>query len=632
MIYLVRGRPQKLILYCVVFLLEIAGFEIFAASYLPKPIRSNTILYPASEGNVLTKTLQDLMICDTSGNLMKGSPIPLDGSIIFDCGRWNSSGLPLIFRKYKIHFIKNTGDTLCIDPGLRITNAYPFHNGFALIQKDNKYNFINTRGKLIGKTWFDYAENFSDGLAVAGFGKWESGVFIGKLGYIDTSQESVIPIAFESAETFSNKVAKVWSGDKMFVLNNNGKVLRQSENAGVVERGLSFFNQPAKRSVKRPEDEDISNFSFISDFDTLTHPVRADKVWEYKNKKGTAMLLAMADVAMKFSEGFAPVKKEGRWNYINESGVILLSDWYDDVSSFKQGIAQVKLNGKSGFINRMGEFIIPLMAPVKFFSGGNACIESSDAQGKVVKYVDKNGSDVIPWMREVGEFINGQAEIKRDDGMVATIDVTGQIIETWHYKAFFSGDKLDVIESNNFYTFRDKNGRMNNNWVPDIVMFSEGLLAIQKDSAWGYIDKNGRTIIPFTFEECWNFRDGIALVKQNSKYAWIDKNGRNIANDWFEGVGEFSMDLVAVQKKDHWGYMNSKGEVVIKPAYDAAAAFSEGFALVKKGNNYGYINRKGKKLTNFEFTAGGTFSNGVAMVKKKKSSGYIDRLGTFYAK
>ena len=38
--------------------------------------------------------------------------------------------------------------------------AYPFVNGIARIYKDSSYNYINSDGKLISETWFDYASDF----------------------------------------------------------------------------------------------------------------------------------------------------------------------------------------------------------------------------------------------------------------------------------------------------------------------------------------------------------------------------------------------------------------------------------------------------------------------------------------
>ena len=43
--------------------------------------------------------------------------------------------------------------------------VYDFYEGFAVVKKDGKYNFINENEELLCEEWFDKAWNFYDGLA-----------------------------------------------------------------------------------------------------------------------------------------------------------------------------------------------------------------------------------------------------------------------------------------------------------------------------------------------------------------------------------------------------------------------------------------------------------------------------------
>ena len=44
--------------------------------------------------------------------------------------------------------------------------AADFWEGFARVQLNNKWNFLNTKDKLISDTWFDWAWDFTDGRAL----------------------------------------------------------------------------------------------------------------------------------------------------------------------------------------------------------------------------------------------------------------------------------------------------------------------------------------------------------------------------------------------------------------------------------------------------------------------------------
>ena len=58
--------------------------------------------------------------------------------------------------------------------------------------------------------------------------------------------------------------------------------------------------------------------------------------------------------------------------------------------------------------------------------------------------------------------------------------------------------------------------------------FSNGLSAVQKDGKWGFIDKQGNTIIDFKYNSCSNFSEGLAQVNINNKIGYINENGKVI--------------------------------------------------------------------------------------------------------
>ena len=55
--------------------------------------------------------------------------------------------------------------------------------------------------------------------------------------------------------------------------------------------------------------------------------------------------------------------------------------------------------------------------------------------------------------------------------------------------------------------------------------FSEGLQAVQKNGAWGFIDENGAEILPFAWDAASNFYQGLALVEKDGKLCYIDRGG-----------------------------------------------------------------------------------------------------------
>lgn len=52
-------------------------------------------------------------------------------------------------------------------PENKVDDCWNFHDGYAMVVLNGKYNYINTKGKYISKQWFDYCSDFfCDGYAV----------------------------------------------------------------------------------------------------------------------------------------------------------------------------------------------------------------------------------------------------------------------------------------------------------------------------------------------------------------------------------------------------------------------------------------------------------------------------------
>ncbi len=56
------------------------------------------------------------------------------------------------------------------------------------------------------------------------------------------------------------------------------------------------------------------------------------------------------------------------------------------------------------------------------------------------------------------------------------------------------------------------------------IAFSEDLAPVKLNGKWGFIDKSGKEVIPFKFDETYFFKEGLAAVKSNDKWGFIDKN------------------------------------------------------------------------------------------------------------
>ncbi|NER16275.1 WG repeat-containing protein [Spongiivirga citrea] len=114
---------------------------------------------------------------------------------------------------------------------------------------------------------------------------------------------------------------------------------------------------------------------------------------------------------------------------------------------------------------------------------------------------------------------------------------------------------------------------------------SEDLIAVKKNSSWGFIDSNNKVII--------NFKDNIVSENywmDNEKKYPLFKNGLCI-------IVEYKDDI------PYYGYINKTGTIVIKPQFLNVSNFNNGYALATvinkrvKGVNQ-YLN---KEIISYDF-------------------------------
>lgn len=97
-------------------------------------------------------------------------------------------------------------------------------------------------------------------------------------------------------------------------------------------------------------------------------------------------------------------------------------------------------------------------------------------------------------------------------------------------------------------------------------------------------------------------------------YGYINKNGETIIKPQFGNAGDFHEGLAYACKYGKCGYINKTGDFIIKRKFLATRDFHEGLAAVKKGSFCGYIDKSGKFIIKPKFIWAGDFHEGLAQV------------------
>ena len=187
----------------------------------------------------------------------------------------------------------------------------PFCDGFAAVERDGKYGFINAKGELAISLEYDYAWDFSEGLAAVELND--------KMGSIDVEGKEVIPLKYNHVDRCLGDLVRVNKGAKI------SKDL-------IIKGGK----------------------------------------WGYVNKQGVEVVpLGQYYFLKKFEKGLgqAQIKKEkwlfatgGEWILINAKGKQATLESYSDIKRIESNGNSnyiVQKNDMYGRLNSSGKEVIP---------------------------------------------------------------------------------------------------------------------------------------------------------------------------------------------------------------------------------------------------------------------------------
>ena len=252
---------------------------------------------------------------------------------------------------------------------------------------------------------------------------------------------------------------------------------------------------------------------------------------------------------------------------------------------------------------------------------------------------------------ELFNFDNGYAAIKIGDKM-GVINKQGDIVAP-----------IDYIFHVNFNS---------SHFISYAIMIEERMRLAKKvndKKKFGYIDKDGKEVIPFIYDGATSFSNGLALVSKNCRKPgcmYIDKAGKVVLSfdDYFSNYGLYSEEgLALIGKNGKWGLMDKTGTIVTDCMYDKVEGYSEGYYQVMRNGKAGFVDKKGKEAIPCKYDATlkfqdgvanvcidwdenkwsmidtdgniliqkcndiGDFYEGVAVVRKNDRSGYVDKTG-----
>lgn len=194
-----------------------------------------------------------------------------------------------------------------------------FSEGLAAVSKNDKYGFIDTKGKVVIELKYEWASSFSDGLTIVSVE--------GLYGAIDTQGKTVIPFEYQALADFHD--------------------------------GFATAARPPK---------DLENY---------------ESKYGLINKKNEVVIPFMYESMGNLSESLIAVKKDGKWGYVDtkNKAIIPITLKYEMVNDFSDGLAAVfsyeenSDNLKYGYIDKTGKLVIPIQFTKAYWDDSEGLID-----------------------------------------------------------------------------------------------------------------------------------------------------------------------------------------------------------------------------------------------------------------
>lgn len=319
--------------------------------------------------------------------------------------------------------------------------------------------------------------------------------------------------------------------------------------------------------------------------------------------------------------------KNAKWGYINNKGEVIVEPQFDNASVVQLNRAVVQKNGKVGAIDMNNELLIPFEYD-KITIRQDSLIQLFKKNTSNETYLlNNNGRQLLQDKYLKTRSLKENKRIAIQNKKYGVLDSLGYEIIPCEYDSIgdFDGTYALAIKDGQSFLINEQGKHFLESSEYEIMgPEKDGFIRVRKNDKYGFIDINGKVVIPLKFMLAFDFDQGLARVVAARKTGLINKDGTFVlVPKNYELVFPFNEHGLAVVQYVQFGakgLIDRNGEEILKPHYDEIYPFYDGVAIVKKDGFYGYINLQGEEVIPTELNDAYRASEGIIAIKKKKYS------------
>lgn len=413
----------------------------------------------------------------------------------------------------KYGIISTEGEEIT-EPIYEDISAVTYKEGMLLVKENGKYGVININGKVVIKPEYDNitVDNYYDaetkyqktGFIVCNIN--EEGYRYGYVDYrgkkiLDTiyteigrvteieNEDDIYIIAYKDGQAGLLKNKKVvlnyeyeeimyYSYNDVFIVQRNGK------------QGIADRNGNIKIDTK------YTNMSFGGIYVNVTDENNESKILDLNGNEVTDGYVAK----MPTQDGmhYIVYDEEGIYKIIDNNGNIVIDKQYTNIEEIGNNYYIVANNRNNGIIDLSGKSLVELKYNSIVKIDNTELLQANISETSTVSLINKN-MEVVVTMDD--------ANIDIEDGYI-------RLYSENENKYFdYTGKELkaeEVFPNNNIY-------------------------ASEKDGKWGFVDKNGNTVIENKYDMVTELNEyGFAGIKEDGKWGIVNSEGKIIQEPTYE--------------------------------------------------------------------------------------------------
>lgn len=410
-------------------------------------------------------------------------------------------------------------------------------------------------------------------------------------GFINRKGELIIPAIYDDALPFEADVSIVRKGNKYGLIDTNGNTVLPIEYKSIwnFQEGLARVEKEVYLP-KTLENSEVIDYSLV---------------YGYIDKNGKIVIPFEYEDAKSFSEGLASVKKNGKYGFIDKQNNTVIAFNYKYADSFEDGLAVAYVNDKAGYIDKNNKVVIPFQfCCAQGFFGKYAVIGRGDHYG----IIDKKGKILIPQQLESYNFFSENLIAIKKAGKYQFLDGNLKPLTKPIYQEVYNFDnQLILVKKNEKYGILDYKL---NEILPikyDSIDYNDaynGLYPISFNNKIGYIDNQGKIVIPLVYDYAEPFNGRLAKVSSNGKTKYIDQNNKQVIPVFLDQDDNFEYSphkhLIVVKTDGKYGLYDDYGKTLLEPNYQSIEIIDD-FIQAKKGNKYQIFDFNLKSIFNQTF-------------------------------